>query len=267
MPTATIDGTTGLLPSTAVVTRRALLRFFRTPQEVVAGTATMAMFMLIFRYVFGGQIAHIGELAYVDFLVPGYLATAALFTGMGTAAAVAEDLEQGVVDRLRSLPIPRTAFLAGRAVADTAVLAWSLLVTVLVGFAIGFRVHGETLEVLLAAVLLVVFGFAFVWLFIALGLFAGSAKGAQGLSFLVFPLTFVSSAYVQVETLPGLLRPFAEHQPLTMMINAVRALVQGPAAQEILGQPTSVYVTRSFLWTVLILAVSVPLAVARYRRG
>jgi ABC-2 type transport system permease protein len=267
MTAVSVDRTTGLVPSTAVVAGRALRRFARTPQEIVAGTATMAMFILIFRYVFGGQIDMIGSLAYVDFLVPGYLATAALFTGMGTSAAVAEDLEQGVVDRLRSLPIPRTAFLAGRAVADTAVLVWSLAVAALVSFAIGFRIHGDALDVALAAVLLVVFGFAFVWLFIALGLFAGSAKGAQGLSFLVFPFTFVSSAYVQVETLPGLLRPFAEHQPLTTMINAVRGLVQGPAAEALLAHSTSVYVTRSLLWTLAILAVAVPLAVARYRRG
>ena len=111
------------------------------------------------------------------------------------------------------------------------------------------------------------FGFAFVWLFIALGLVAGSAKGARGLSFLVFPLTFVSSAYVQADTLPGLLRPFAGHQPLTVMINAVRGLTQGPAAQALLNHPTSVYITRSLLWTAAILAVAIPLAVARYRRG
>ena len=267
MSVTTIDRATGLLPATATLAGRALRRFVRTPQEIIAGTATMAMFILIFRYVFGGQIAAIGDLAYVDFLVPGYLATAVLFNGMGTAAAVAEDLEQGVVDRLRSLPSPRVAFLAGRAVADTMVLAWSLLVATLVGFAIGFRVQGAPLDALLAMALLVAFGFAFVWLFIALGLVSGSAKGAQGLSFLVFPLTFVSSAYVQVDTLPGLLRPFAEHQPLTMMINAVRGLMQGPAAQALLDQPTSVYVTRSLLWTAAILAVAVPLAVARYRRG
>lgn len=256
----------GLLSSTGVITRRALTRFFRTPQEVVAGTATTAMFMLIFLYVFGGEI-DIPGVSYVDFLVPGFLTTAVLFTGMGTAAAVAEDLEQGFVDRVRSLPISRLSFLAGRAVADVGVLVWSLVAGTAVGVAVGFRVHGTITEALLAAGLLLVVGFAFIWLFIVLGLFAGSAKGAQGLSFLVFPLTFVSSAYVRVESLPGLLRPFAEHQPLTVMIDAVRSLTLGPTAAPLLDHSTGFYVTRSLLWTLGILVVSVPLALRRFDRS
>jgi ABC-2 type transport system permease protein len=256
----------GLVTGTVVLARRALTRFFRTPQEVIAGTATTAMFMLIFLYVFGGEI-DIPGVSYVDFLVPGFVTVAVLFAGMGTASAVAEDLEQGFVDRVRSLPISRLSFLTGRAVADMGVLIWSLLTAGLVGVAVGFRIHGTVAEALLAVGLLVVIGFAFVWLFIVLGLFAGTAKGAQGLSFLVFPLSFVSSAYVRVDSLPGVLRPFAEHQPLTPMINAVRALTLGPTGETLLEHSASVYVTRSLLWALGILAVSIPLALVRFNRG
>lgn len=258
------ERTTGLLPSTAVLGGRALKRFLRTPQEVIAGTATTAMFALIFLYVFGGEI-DIPGLSYTDFLVPGYVTTAVLFTGMGTAAAVAEDFEHGFVDRARSLPIPRIAFLAGRAIADTAVLLWSLLAATLVGVAVGFRIHGTLAEAIAAAGLLLVIGVAFIWMFIVLGLFAGTAKGAQGLSFMVFPLTFVSSAYVRVETLPNWLQSFAEHQPLTVMINAVRGLTLGPTGAALLNHSTSHYVTRSLLWTAAILTVTVPVAIIRYR--
>ncbi len=251
--------------ASGVIAHRALLRFFRTPQEVVAGTATMAMFILIFLFVFGGEIT-IPHVGYVDFLVPGYLTTAVLFTGMGTAAAVAEDLEIGVVDRMRSLPIPRVSFLTGRAIADTLVLAWSLVAATAIGLAVGFRPGGTAIETFAAAGLLVGYGFAFVWLFIALGLVAGSAKGAQGLSFMVFPLTFVSSAYVRVDTLPTPLQVFAEHQPLTAMIDSIRALTLGPAAETLLEHSAGTYVLRSLAWIGGMLVLIVPLALLRFNR-
>jgi ABC transporter DrrB family efflux protein len=263
---ATTVRSASLRASTIGIAKRSVLKFLRTPQLVVLGTIQGAMFLLIFRYVFGGAIGA-GGLSYVDFLVPGFITTGVLFSGMGAAAGVAEDLEQGFVDRLRSLPIPRSAPLAGRAVADTAMQIWGLLVTTAIGFAVGFRIHGTVADALLAFGLLVVFGFAFEWLFITLGMFAGNAQAAQGLALLVFPLTFVSSAYVPVETMPGWLQAFAEHQPLTAMVNAVRALTQGPAAEALLGHPASYFVGRSLLWTVAIVAIFAPLAVARYRRG
>jgi len=263
--TASPARNTGLVSSSAVLGARALKRFFRTPQEVIAGTATTAMFALIFLYVFGGEI-NIPGLSYTDFLIPGYVTTAVLFTGMGTAAAVAEDLEAGFVDRARSLPIPRISFLAGRAIADTAILVWSLAAATLVGVAVGFRIHGTVAEAIAAAGLLVVIGFAFIWMFIVLGLLAGTAKGAQGLSFMVFPLTFVSSAYVRVETLPSWMQAFAEHQPLTVMINAVRSLTLGPAASGLLAESAGYYVTRSLMWAAAILALTIPIAIVRYRR-
>jgi len=255
-----------LRTSTLVVAQRGMLKFLRTPQLIVLGTIQGAMFLLIFRYVFGGAI-DAGGVSYVDFLVPGFVTTTILFAGMGAAAGIAEDLEQGFVDRLRSLPIPRSAVLAGRALSDTATLTWSLTITTAIGFAVGFRIHGSLSEALAAFGLCIVFGFAFEWLFIALGMFAGSAQAAQGLALMVFPLTFVSSAYVPIETMPGWMQTIAENQPITHMVDAVRALTQGPAAEAVLGHPASYYVTRSLLWTVAIVAVFAPLAVARYRRG
>jgi ABC-2 type transport system permease protein len=255
-----------LATSTLGIAKRTLLKFLRTPQLVVLGTIQGAMFLLIFRYVFGGAIGA-GGLNYVDFLVPGFITTGILFSGIGAATGVAEDLEQGFVDRLRSLPIPRSAVLAGRALADTAMQVWGLLITSAIGFAVGFRIHGGVLDALAAFGLLLALGFAFEWLFITLGLFAGNAQAAQGMALLVFPLTFVSSAYVPVESMPGWLQAVATHQPITVMVDAVRALTQGPAAEALLGHGAGFYVVRSLLWAAGILAVFVPLAVARYRRG
>ena len=256
------------LPTSALgIAKRTLLKFLRTPQLVVLGTIQGAMFLLIFRYVFGGAIGADGGLSYVDFLVPGFITTGILFSGIGAATGVAEDLEQGFVDRLRSLPIPRSAVLAGRALADTAMQVWGLLITTAIGFAVGFRIHGGVPDALAAFGLLLLLGFAFEWLFITLGLFAGNAQAAQGMALLVFPLTFVSSAYVPVQSMPGWLQAVAEHQPITVMVDAVRALTQGPAAEALLGHSAGYYVVRSLLWAAAIVVVFVPLAVARYRRG
>jgi ABC-2 type transport system permease protein len=262
----TIPRQTGLWTSTLAIARRGILKFLRTPQLIVLGTIQGAMFLLIFRYVFGGAI-DAGNVSYVDFLVPGFVTTSVLFAGMGAATAIAEDLEQGVVDRLRSLPIPRSAVLTGRALADTTVLTWSLAITTAIGFAVGFRVHGSMGDAMLAFGLCLVFGFAFEWVFLYLGLTARTAQAAQGMALLVFPLTFVSSAYVPVETMPGWMQAVAEHQPITYMVDAVRSLTQGEAADVLLGHPASYYVGRSLLWTVAIVGVFAPLAVARYRKG
>jgi len=255
-----------LIPSTLVIGKRSLLKFLRTPQLVVLGTVQGAMFLLIFRFVFGGAIG-LGGLDYVDFLVPGYVTTGVLFTAMGAATGIAEDLEQGFVDRLRSLPIPRSAVLAGRALADTGVLVWSLGITTAIGFAVGFRILGSAAGTAAALGLLVASGFAFEWVFLALGMMASNAQAAQGLALLVFPLTFVSSAFVPVQTMPGWLQAVAEHQPLTVMVDAVRALTQGPAAGALLEHSAGWYVIRALVWAAGIVAAFAPLAVARFRRG
>ena len=225
------------------------------------------MFLLIFRYVFGGAIQGTGGIDYVDFLVPGFVTTSVLFAGMGAATAIAEDLEQGVVDRMRSLPIPRSAVLTGRAVADTAVLCGRSRSPSRSVSLVGFRIHG--LGERRAAGVRAVRG---VRVRVRVGVPAPgvdgkTAQAAQGMALLVFPLTFVSSAYVPVATMPGWMQAVAEHQPITYMVDAVRSLTQGEAAEVLLGHPASYYVGRSLLWTVAIVAVFAPLAVARYRKG
>jgi ABC-2 type transport system permease protein len=256
----------GLAKSTLTVTRRALLRYVRTPQLIVLATVQMSLFFLIYRYMFGGAI-HIAGMHYVDYLVPGFIATGVLFSGIGTAAATAEDLEQGFIDRLRSLPIPRASVLAARALADTALVAWSTAFTAAIAFAVGFSLHGSAIDGLAAFGLVIAFGFAFEWLFIAMGLFAGNAQAAQGMGMIVFPLAFVSSAYVPVSSMPSWLQVFAKHQPLTYMVDAVRALTLGPHAHALLGHPSSYFVTRALIWALAIIAISLPIAVARYQRG
>ncbi len=256
----------GIARSTATVTRRALLRYVRTPQLIVMATIQMSMFFLIYRYMFGGAIRSVG-VPYVDFLVPGFIATGVLFTGIGAAAAMAEDLQQGFIDRLRSLPIPRSSVLVARVIADTAILALASAVTVGIAFAVGFRLHGSVADGLAAFALVIVFGFAFEWVFVTLGLFAGNAQAAQAMGMIVFPFAFISSAYIPVNTMPGWLQAFANHQPLTPMVDSVRALTLGPHAHHLLGHPTAYFVTRALIWTAAIIAVSLPIAVAKYRRG
>ena len=256
----------GLLTSTVGVTRRALLRYLRTPQLIVLATVQMSLFFLIYRYMFGGAI-HIAGLPYVDFLVPGFTTTGVLFAGIGTATAMAADLEEGFVDRLRSLPIPRSSVLAARALADTAIFTWGTAFTAAVAFAVGFRLHGSPLDGLAAFGLVVMFGFAFEWVFIAMGLFAGNAQAAQGMGMIVFPFAFISSAYVPVASMPSWLQMFAKHQPLTYMVDAVRALTLGPHAHALLGHPASYFVIRALIWALAIAVVCLPLAVLRYRKG
>ena len=258
--------TTGLVASTLAISRRAALRYLRTPQLIVMATLQMSLFFLIYRYMFGGAI-HAGSIPYVDYLVPGFIATGVLFSGIGAAVATAEDIEQGFVDRLRSLPIPRSSVLAARVLADTAILALASAVTIAIAFAVGFRLHGGVLDGLAAFGLVIVFGFAFEWLFVTIGLLAGTGQAAQGMGMIVFPFAFVSSAYVTVASMPGWLQVFAEHQPLTYMVAAVRGLTLGSRAQVELGHPSSYYIARSLFWAAAIFAVSAPLAVARYRRG
>jgi ABC-2 type transport system permease protein len=216
--------------------------------------------------MFGGAVRSVG-VPYVDYLVPGFVATGVLFSGIGAAVATADDLQQGFIDRLRSLPMPRSSVLLARAIADTAILTLACAVTVAVAFAVGFRLHGSAVDGLAAFGLVVAFGFAFEWVFVAIGQFAGNAQAAQGIGMIVFPLAFISSAYIPVSTMPGWLQEFANHQPLTPMVDSVRALTLGSHAQRLLGHPSSYFISHALIWAVAILAVSLPIAIAKYRRG
>ncbi|MGP8060738.1 MAG: ABC transporter permease [Acidimicrobiales bacterium] len=262
-----LNGGAPYLVASQQVAGRTLKKFIRTPALLIAGTAQGVLFLLIFRYVFGGAVAHTGSLSYVDFLVPGFVVTGVLFQGMGAASGVADDLESGLFDRLRSLPIRLLSIVTGRVGADTTLVAWGVFVMTVVGFLVGFRIGGTPGQALAAFGLTIFYGFAFVWLFIALGLVAGSPQAAQGLSFLVFPLSFVSSAYVPVATMPGWMQAFAAHQPMTAMCNTVRILTGGPAARQLLGHSLSSYLVPSLLWSAALIAVFAPLAVRRLRNS
>ncbi len=252
-------------PSAVAVARRTVRKFVRTPQLIVLATVQSAIFLVIFRYIFGGAI-NAGGLPYVDFLVPGFVTTGILFAGMGAAAGVAEDVEQGLFDRLRSLPIPRAAVLAGRCLADTALVTWSLVVGTALGFAVGFRMHGSVTAGLAAFGLCVLFSFAFEWVFITIGLVAGTAQAAQGMSVLLTLLVFVSSAYVPVSSMPAWLQPVAEHQPVTQMVNAVRGLAGGPQVEALLDHTTAYYVGLSLVWAAAIVVVFGLVAAVRFSR-
>jgi ABC-2 type transport system permease protein len=257
----------GFATATMQSARRTFLQYLRTPQLLVLPTIIGAMFLFIFRYVFGGAIDAGNGVDYVDFLVPGFLLTTILWTGMNAPAGIAEDAASGVHDRFRSLPIPRTAVVAGRSLADGALVSWTLLVNAVLGFAVGFRTHGSFAAAVGAFVVMLVATYVFSWVFLALGLVGGNAQGAQGMAtLLVVPFTFLSSAYVPVDSMPGWLQPFAEHQPITVMINAVRSLMLGGTQAAGVGHTTGYWVVLSLVWCAGILTVFSTVAVARFSR-
>lgn len=274
-PGATVDATrhpaahaagAGFVTTALTTAKRCILQFFRTPQLLMMGTIQGALFLLMFRYVFGGAIDTRGSLNYVEFLVPGFLVTTILWTGMGAAAGVAEDSSTGVYDRLRSLPIPRSAVMAGRSLADITLVGWGMLVTGIVGFAVGFRAHGSIGAIVLAFALMLVTGYAFTWIFITIGLVSGNAQAAQGMSMLVIPFSFVSSANVPVESMPGWMQPFAANQPVSVIINAVRSLMQGGTDVVGIGHTTAYWVVLSLVWSGGILLVFGSLAVSKFAK-
>ena len=266
VPRAAASTGAGLWVSSLVVAGRMVRKFARTPQLIVFTTIQSALFLLMFRFAFGGAIGTGGSVSYVNFMVPGFIASTVVWAGMGAATGVAEDVEHGFVDRLRSLPIPRAAVLIGRSLADAALMLWALAVAAILGFAVGFRLTGSAFAALAAFGLCVVFGFAFEWVFIVIGLVGGTAQAAQSMGLLVVPLVFLSSAYVPVSSMPGGIRQFGEIQPLTPMVNAVRGLATGPGGQTLLGHSTGYYVGLSLIWAAVIFVVFGLLAVLRFAR-
>jgi len=246
----------GAVASAGQVARRALLKYIRTPSLSIMSIVQSGMFLFSFRYVFGGAI-HAGAGSYADFLIPGYVATLMLFTGGGIAVAVAEDRAQGFTDRLLSLPVPRLSLVLGRVVADSSTNAWSILTTAALGFAFGFRLPGTGADALAAFGLCLVYAVVFTVVFIVMGLFAPNAQAAQGMSLIAFVFAFISSAYVPADSMPGWLQPFAKYQPITPMVNAVRALLTGSSSN----------VGLALAWCALLLLVATPLAVLRYRKA
>lgn len=258
------SSTAGAAATTAVMAGRTALTLLRSPQVLGIAVLQALMFLVMFRYVIGGAIDLPG-VTYVSYVVPGLVVAGLLFTAGGSAVAVAEEAASGLYDRLRSLPVPGRAVLGGRAVADAALLVGIGTITLLVGFAVGFRVDGGAAGLVGAFALLVAYSLAIACIFVWVGLVAGSAQAAQGLGLLSIPFSFLSSAFVPVDTLPTVLRLFAEVQPLTMMVNAWRGLLLGDQMIATLDHSLGYYVTGSLLWSLALVAVATPLAVRAYR--
>jgi ABC-2 type transport system permease protein len=255
----------GFAATVAAVATRTLRKFVRSPQLLLTSLVGGATFLVLFRYIFGGAIT-LGGVSYVDFLIPGMVLTSVLITGTSTATGIADDASQGFTDRLRSLPTRRLALLSGRVLAETLIATWSTAVTAAFGFVVGFRLHGSAAAALAAFGLCVVCGFAFTWVFVALGLSAGNPQAAQGISMLAYPVIFVSSAYVRTDTLPNWMQPVAEHQPITAMCNAVRSLALGDPTLAGLAHTTSYWVILSLAWAAGITLLFAPLAVRQFQR-
>jgi ABC transporter DrrB family efflux protein len=248
------------LSDTVVLAKRSLLRIPRAPDLLLSFTVQPIMFVLLFVYVFGGAIETPGYEDYTDFLMPGIVAQTMSFGGFVTALGLAEDLKKGLIDRFRSLPMSRSAVLAGRTLADVATNVISLTIMIGVGLAVGFRFHSSPFEVVAGIGLMLLFGYAFSWIFAYCGLTASSGESAQAIGFIViFPITFISSAFVPVDSMPSWLQAIAENNPFTTVVDAMRALwVDGPAGNDIWA---------AVLWSIGLVAVFAPLSVARYRRA
>jgi ABC-2 type transport system permease protein len=242
-----------------VIAERNLLRLPRAPELLLAFTVQPIMFVLLFRYVFGGAI-NTGSLSYANFLIPGIVVQTIAFGGFVTAIGLNEDVHKGLIDRFRSLPMARSAVLAGRTTSDIVTNALAMTVLVVTGLAIGFSFNNDVVHVLAGVALVLLFGYAFSWFFAFVGLLVSSPEAANSVGFIaVFPLTFISSAFVPTRSMPAPLRAFADVNPFTFVVNALRSLW--------LGLPPGHWVWGAFAWSVVILVVFAPLAVGRYRRA
>lgn len=220
-------GARRILEDTFVMMRRPLLRYRRDPQTAVFLFIQPIMFVLLFRYVFGGSI-DIPGMSYVNFLIPGIIAQSVTFNVIGTSIGIAEDLSKGIIDRLRSLPMSGISVLAGRVLADAIVTTLTVLFMTAVGYLVGFRITTGVVPALLALLVLVMFGIAFSWVAALIGVKIGSVEAAQSAGFVwLFPLNFVSSVFVRPDTLPAPMEAFAEVNPITLVVDVVRGLTVG----------------------------------------
>jgi ABC transporter DrrB family efflux protein len=254
---------------TLVLTRRNLLRNVRIPQLLLIATVQPVMFLLLFNFVFGGAIGQTlppGVDSYTTYLIPGLLAQIVAFRAPQTAVGLTEDLSKGVIDRFRALPMSRSAVLAGRTLADLLRNTFVYILMLAVGFAVGFRYQTSAVAFLGGVALALLFGYSLSWAGAAVGLYvrnpeaAGSAMGLP-----MFPLVFASSVFVPTDTMPGWLRMFADHQPITVIANSVRALMLGdaalPAGTSLAGQ-----LFLSLVWIAGLTILFAMLAVRAYRR-
>jgi ABC-2 type transport system permease protein/oleandomycin transport system permease protein len=240
------------------IAHRNLIALFRVPTTLVFSTIQPVIFVLMFRYVFGGSINIPGYRHYVDYLMPGIFVQTVTFGSINTGVGLAEDLSKGLIERFRSLAMARSAVLAGRTVADSVRNLLVIAIMVAVGFLVGFRAHRGVLGLLAAVAVMLLFGFAMSWVMALIGLTTGNAEAAQAASFpLMALLVFASNAFVSPRTMPGPLRAYANHQPVSATVTVVRTLLNhGAIAQPLFS---------AVAWSVGIIAVFAPLAVRRYR--
>jgi ABC transporter DrrB family efflux protein len=243
-----------------VMAARQLRKILRRQTYIAYLFVQPVIFVLLFRYVFGGAI-DTGQLSYVDYLIPGIMVMTAIFGALTTGLALTEDIKAGVVDRFRSMPIARSAVLIGRTGADLATNLVTLIVMLLIGFAVGFRPSEPVYEVALAILLILAFAYVLSWVSAFVGLTVRDPETAQGLGFIwVFPLVFASSAFVQTADMPGAVQTFADVNPVTLVVDAARALTvgHGDALAPALG---------TLAWLAGLLLVLVPLAVRALQRA
>jgi ABC transporter DrrB family efflux protein len=248
-----------MVSDSLVIAKRSILRIPRQPDLLVGFTIQPVMFVLLFVYVLGGAIQTPGY-DYVDFLIPGIIVQSMAFGGFVTALGLAEDLKKGLIDRFRSLPMAGSALLTGRTLADVASNVTQLAIMIGVGLAAGFRFATSIPEIVAGIVLCLLIGYVFSWVFAFIGLVASSPEAANGYGFtIIFPITFISSAFVPIDSMPGWLQPVANANPVTVMVDAVRALFIGsPAGNSIWG---------AVVWCAVIVGVFAPLSAWRYRRA
>jgi ABC transporter DrrB family efflux protein len=246
---------------TLTITRRNLLVWMRVPAYIMFTVIQPVMFVLLFRYVFGGAIQVPGvKGGYVNFLLPGIIAQTAAFATFGTAIALAQELQKGVIDRLKSMPMARSAVLAGRLVADTIRMFVTIVIVVGVGYAVGFRFQNGVGLAIAMIVLATVFGLAICCISAFTGLAIGDEESVQAFGLIwLFPLTFLSSAFVPIQSMPGWLQAFANNQPVTYVINVMRSMA--------LGGPIAADLWKSIAWLAGIFIVFAPLAVRAYKRA
>jgi ABC transporter DrrB family efflux protein len=241
-----------------VLAKRNLVQIPRIPELLVFATIQPVMFVLLFRYVFGGAIDVGGE-SYVNFLMAGIFVQTVAFGAVSTGIGLSEDLQKGLVDRFRSLPMARSAVLTGRTIADLVRNFFVVLVMLLVGILVGFRPDAGVAGWAGSIGLLLLFSFSFSWIGATIALLLRSTEAVQSAGFIwLFPLTFASSAFVPTEGMPGWLQTFANHQPITQVIDAVRAFL--------LDQPVGSHGWQALAWCLAILAVAIPVSVTLYRR-
>ena len=258
---------TGLLESAFLVVRRSLIHTRRMPEMLLDVTIQPVMFVMLFAYVFGGSIAVAGS-SYREFLVPGIMAQTIAFSSFIVAIGLTNDLEKGIVDRLKSLPIHRASLLLGRSIAALLHSSIGIAVMALTGLVVGWRVRGSVLDAVLAFALLLLFGFAMIWAGILVGSAMRSLEAVQGFMFTaIFPLTFLANTFAPTENMPKYLRVFAEWNPISSLVQAIRELWGNiPPAPADAAWPLQHPILMTVVWCLVMTAVFAPLALRAFAR-